>query len=291
MTMKKIFYFFAATVVLAAVGCSKDDAASNDAKYVSEIKIGFEGDTRVSASHSAAGLKFAWEDGDAVYVYEDGNTEAIAKMLEYDAASATFKPQSGSDTNMLEVGKKYFAVTYSDWYFISKDENTGASVVESKLGNGLGIEMIPMISDVFEATAENTMATMHHLVGVVEIPVIAAVDGVQLQQMYLYTQRANSAVSGFFAVSPVAPYDLIYSGRTGYFESANQTASKAPIELSTTEATSIFIPAFPGIYEPIDFKYTLVGNNEEIFETERSLIVERGKITKISEMVLGDNAE
>lgn len=289
--MKKIFYFFAATVVLAAVGCSKDDAASNDAKYVSEIKIGFEGDTRVSASHSAAGLQFAWEDGDDVYVYEDGNTEAIAKMLEYDAASATFKPQSGNDTNMLEVGKKYFAVTYSDWYWISVDENTGASVVESKLGNGLGLKSIPMISDVFEATAENTMATMHHLVGVVEIPVIAAVDGVQLQQMYLYTQRANSAVSGYFAVSPVAPYDLIYGGRTGYFESANQTASKAPIELSTTEATSIFIPAFPGIYEPIDFKYTLVGNNEEVFETERSLTVERGKITKVSEMVLGYTKE
>lgn len=291
MTMKKIFYFFAATVVLAAVGCSKDDAASNDAKYVSEIKIGFEGDTRVSASHSAAGLKFAWEDGDAVYVYEDGNTEAIAKMLEYDAASATFKPLNGNNNEKLEVGKKYFAVTYSDWYFISKDENTGASVVESKLGNGLGLEKIPMISDVFEATAENTMATMHHLVGVVEIPVIAAVDGVQLQNMSLYTYRANSAVSGFFAVSPVAPYDLIYGDRTGYFESSYQTASDAPIELSTTKATSIFIPAFPGIYEPVDFKYTLVGNNEEIFETERSLTVERGKITKVSEMVLGDNAE
>lgn len=291
MTMKKIFYFFAATVVLAAVGCSKDDAASNDAKYVSEIKIGFEGDTRVSASHSAAGLKFAWEDGDDVYVYEDGNTEATAKILEYDATSATFKPQNGSKTNKLEVGKKYFAVTYSDWYFISKDENTGASVVESKLGSGLGLKSIPMISDVFEATAENTMATMHHLVGVVEIPVIAAVDGVQLQNMSLYTYRANSAVSGFFAVSPVAPYDLIYGDRSGYFESSYQTASKAPIELSTTEATSIFIPAFPGIYEPIDFKYILVGNNEEVFETERSLTVERGKITKVSEMVLGDNAE
>ena len=198
---------------------------------------------------------------------------------------------AGNDDEKLEVGKKYFAVTYSDWYFISKDENTGASVVESKLGNGLGLKSIPMISDVFEATAENTMATMHHLVGVVEIPVIAAVDGVQLQQMSLYTQRANSAVSGYFAVSPVAPYDLIYSGRTGYFESTNQTNSDAPIELSTTKATSIFIPAFPGIYEPIDFKYTLVGNNEEIFETERSLTVERGKITKVSEMVLGDNAE
>lgn len=289
--MKKIFYFFAATVVLAAVGCSKDDAASNDAKYVSEIKIGFEGDTRVSASHSAAGLKFAWEDGDTVDVYEDGNTEATAKILEYDATSATFKPQKGYDTNMLEVGKKYFAVTYSDWYFISKDENTGASVVESKLGNGSGLEKIPMISDVFEATAENTMATMHHLVGVVEIPVKAAVAGAQLQQMYLYTRRANSAVSGYFAVSPVAPYDLIYGDHSGYFESANQTASDAPIELSTTEATSIFIPAFPGIYEPIDFKYTLVGNNEEVIETERSLTVERGKITKVSEMVLGNIVE
>ena len=289
--MKKIFYFFAATVVLAAVGCSKDDAASNDAKYVSEIKIGFEGDTRVSASHSAAGLKFAWEDGDDVYVYEDGNTEATAKILEYDAASATFKPQNGSKTNKLEVGKKYFAVTYSNWYFISKDENTGASVVESKLGNGSGLEMIPMISDVFEATAENTMATMHHLVGVVEIPVIAAVDGVQLQKMTLYTQRASSAVSGYFAVSPVAPYDLIYGDRAGYFESANQTNSDAPIELSTTEATSIFIPAFPGIYEPIAFKYTLVGGSEKTMNTNHSLTVERGKITKVSEMVLGNIVE
>ena len=289
--MKKIFYFFAATVVLAAVGCSKDDAASNDAKYVSEIKIGFEGDTRVSASHSAAGLKFAWENGDVVYLYEDGNTSATAKCLEYDATSATFKPQNGNDTNMLEVGKKYFAVTYSDWYFISVDDNTGASVVESKLSRGAGIKDIPMISDVFEATAENTMVTMHHLVGMVEIPVKAAVAGAKLQQMSLYTQRANNVVTGYFAVSPVAPYELIYGYRTGYFENANQTASMTPIELSTTDATSIFIPAFPGFYEPIDFKYTLVGDNEVIVETNRSLIVERGKITKVSEMVLGDNAE
>ena len=284
--MKKIFYFFAATVVLAAVGCSKDDAASNDAKFVSEIKIGFEGDTRVTAAHSAAGLKFAWEDGDAVYVYEDGNINATAKMLEYDAASATFKPQDGNNTNKLQVGKKYFAVTYSDWYFISKDENTGASVVESKLGSGTGVENIPMISDVFEATAENSMTTMHHLVGVVEIPVKAAVAGVQLQQMYLYSQRSNNAISGFFAVSPIAPYNLIYGDRTGYFENANQTDSDAPIELSTTEAKSIFIPAFPGIYEPIDFKYALVGKSVAVIETTRPLIVERGKITKVSEFTL-----
>lgn len=284
--MKKIFYLFAATLVLAAVGCSKDDAAQEEVKYVSEIKIGFEGDTRVSASHSDAGLKFAWENGDVVYLYEDGNTSATAKCLEYDATSATFKPQSGNDTNMLEVGKKYFAITYSDWYFISVDDNTGASVVESKLGNGLGLKSIPMISDVFEATAENTMTTMHHLVGVVEIPVKAAVAGVQLQQMYLYSQRSNNAISGYFAVSPVAPDNLIFGDRDGYFENANQTDSDAPIELSTTEAKSIFIPAFPGIYEPIDFKYALVGKKVAVIETTRPLIVERGKITKVSEFTL-----
>ena len=284
--MKKIFYLFAATLVLAAVGCSKNDATATDVKYVSEIKIGFEGDTRVSASHSDAGLKFAWENGDVVYLYEDGNTSATAKCLEYDATSATFKPQNANNTNKLQVGKKYFAVTYSDWYFISKDENTGASVVESKLGGGTGVENIPMISDVFEATAENTMTTMHHLVGVVEIPVKAAVAGVQLQQMYLYSQRSNNAISGFFAVSPVAPDNLIYGDREGYFENANQTDSGAPIELSTTEAKSIFIPAFPGIYEPIDFKYALVGKSVAVIETTRPLIVERGKITKVSEFTL-----
>lgn len=285
--MKKIMFFVAATFALAAIGCSKDDVAADDVQYVSEITLNFEGgDSRVAATHSAAGLKFAWENGDDVYVYEDGNTAATAKILEYDAASGTFKIAAGNTTNRLEAGKKYFAVTYSDSYWISKDENTGASVVESKLGSGTGLKKIALISDVFEATAENTMTTMHHLVGVVEIPVKAAVAGAKLQQLYLYTQRSNEAVTGFFAVSPVAPYTLIYEGRLGYFENANQTSTDTPIDLSTSEATSIFIPAFPGTYNPIDFKYTLVGGTETVIETNKSLVVERGKITKISEFVL-----
>ena len=114
---------FAAALMMVA--CSNEDIATENVQYVNELKINFEGgDSRVAATHSAAGLKFAWENGDDVYVYEDGNTDALAKMLEYDAASGTFKIQNGNTTNRLEVGKKYFAVTYSDSYWISKDENT-----------------------------------------------------------------------------------------------------------------------------------------------------------------------
>ena len=285
--MKKIIFMFAAALMMVA--CNNEEIVTNDdVQYVSELKLNFEGgDSRVTATHSAAGLKFAWENGDVVYVYEDGNTDATAKMLEYDAASGTFKIEGGNTTNRLEAGKKYFAITYSDWYWISKDENTGASVVESKLGSGAGLKKIPLISEVFEATAENTMTTMHHLVGVVEIPVKAAVAGAKLQQLYLYTQRSNEAVTGFFAVSPVAPYTLIYGERTGYFQNANQTSTDAPIDLSTSEATSIFIPAFPGTYNPIDFKYTLVGGTETVIETNKTLVVERGKITKLTEFTLG----
>ena len=287
MTMKKIFYFFAATLVLAAVGCSKDDAASNDAKYVSEIKIGFEGDTRVSASHSAAGLKFAWEDGDIIEVYEDQNKSVSRKLFVYDAAAGCFMPQGGYNFNKLEVGKKYFAVN-SLTYWESGDNEE--SVIELTLKGGAGLKNIPMITDVFEATAENTMATMHHTVGVVEIPVKAAAAIAKLQLLGLNSQTANLALRGQFTISPKAPYTLVK--RTyGYFDSYNQTATATPIELSTTETTSIFIPALPGNYSTIDIKYTLVGGSEKTINTNHSLTVERGKITKVSEMVLGNIVE
>ena len=102
MTMKKIFYFFAAAVVLAAVGCSKDDAASNDAKFGSEIKICFEGDTRVSASHSAEGFQFACEDGDVIYVSSTASAVMANEEFKYDASSGTFKP--GNNSVSLKAG-------------------------------------------------------------------------------------------------------------------------------------------------------------------------------------------
>lgn len=278
---------FAAAVVLAAVGCSKDDAALNDVQYVSELKINFESGTRFSASHSAAGLKFAWEDGDVVYVFEDGINGGERKYLAYDAESDSFKPQKDSDK--LEVGKKYFAVTNAASPYAYVQEGTGFTRALVKLVVGAGTEYIPMITDVFTVTAENTMATMHHTVGMVEIPVKAAVDGVQLLQLWLDTERANKAISGFYNVAPVAPYPFTIV--SNFYESANQLYDNHPTDLSTTEATSIFVPAFPGTYDPIDFHYKLDDKRVVVIETERSLTVERGKITKVSELVLDYIAE
>ena len=285
--MKKIMFLFAAAVVLAAVGCSKDDAALNDVQYVSELKINFEGGTRLSASHSAAGLKFAWEDGDVVYVFEDGINGGEGKYLAYDAESDSFKPQRDSDK--LEVGKKYFAVTNTASPYANIQEGTDFTSVLVKLLVGAGTEYIPMITDVFTVTAENTMATMHHTVGMVEIPVKAAVDGVQLLQLWLRTERANKAISGFYHVAPVAPFPFTII--SNFYASANQLYDNHPIDLSTTEATSIFVPAFPGTYDPIDFHYKLDDKRVVVIETERSLTVESGKITKVSELVLDYIAE
>lgn len=278
--MKKVMFLLAATLVLVATGCNKENAVADDVQYVSELKVNFEGDTRVSTSHSEAGLKFAWEDGDNIEVWEDLNTSALRKIFTYDATTQTFKPSSNSDK--LEIGKKYFAVNASNWYYI--DATDGKSSIPMTLKGGTGVNNVPMISDVFEATAENTMTTMHHIVGVVEIPVKASANGKQLQRVGLNSQTANHALRGDFTITPEAPYTL--TSTYGYFDNYNQLASDSPIDLSTSEVKSIFVPAFPGTYSTIDIKYQLVGESEKKIETGHQLVVERGEITKISVQTL-----
>ena len=276
-------FLFAAALMMVA--CSNEEIATNDdVQYVSELKLNFgKGDSRVAATHSAAGLKFAWEEGDAIEVWEDLNDSGSRKIFEYDATEGCFKPQNDSDENKVEVGKKYFAVTASTGYWISVEG--GKSVVPMELKGGRGLGELPMITDVFEATAENTTATMHHTVGVIEIPVKATVSGVKLQTLGLNSQTANLALRGEFNISPEAPYTL--SSTYGYFDSYNQTSTDTPIELKTSEATSIFIPAFPGTYSTLDIKYTLEGGTEQTKTAAyTNVTVERGKITKLSEQTL-----
>lgn len=278
--MKRIILIFSAALTLITVGCVKTDITEKTEQYVSEIRINFETDTRVSTAHSSSGLKFAWEDGDVIEIWEDLNTEAMRKLFTYDAATQTFKPQSNDDK--LEIGKKYFVVNTSGWYFI--DVTDGKSSIPMTLKGGTGINNVPMISDVFEATAENTIATMHHIVGIVEIPVKASADGKQLQRVGLDSKAANQALRGDFNITPEAPYTL--TSTYGYFDNYNQNASDSPIDLSTSEVKSMFVPAFPGTYSTIDVKYQLVGESEKTIKTGHQLVVERGKITKISEMTL-----
>ena len=90
--MKKIMFFVAAAFALVAVGCSKDDVANEGVEYVSEIKIGFEGDTRVTAEQIASGLKFSFEDGEEICLNEyNPDRIGINYYYVYDASSKTFK--------------------------------------------------------------------------------------------------------------------------------------------------------------------------------------------------------
>ena len=274
-------FLFAAALMMVA--CSNEEIATNDdVQYVSELKLNFgKGDSRVAATHSAAGLKFAWEEGDVIEVWEDLNDSGSRKIFEYDATEGCFKPQNDSDENKLEVGKKYFAVTASTGYWISVEG--GKSVVPMKLKGGRGLGKLPMITDVFEATAENTTATMHHTVGVIEIPVKATVSGVKLQTLGL--KNTSPAIRGDFNMSPgvLDSWENVY----GYFDSYNQTSSGPLIELSNTKATSIFIPAWPNTYTSATIAYTLEGGIEKTITTAISdLTVVRGKITKVSEVTL-----
>ena len=289
--MKKIFYLLAATVVLAAVGCSKDDAAQEEVKYVSEIKIGFEGDTRVTAEQIASGLKFSFEDGEEIIINEyDADRFGINYHYVYDATSKTFKAKD--EVYKLQEGKKDFAMAGS-YMSIMVDVVDGKIVTYPKLGREAEISDIPMISDVFTASADGTIATMHHLVGVVEVP--ATLDeSSTVETLYRSGLSGVKGLAGEFIAIPEAPYFQEIS--EGYDKTTSDVLN---VKLSKTTATSIFIPVLPGTYSTADLTldrlYYPVGSSDPTAGgrdlntydgAKETLVVERGKITKITECAL-----
>ena len=287
--MKKIFCLFAATVVLAAVGCSKDDAAQEEVKYVSEIMIGFEGDTRVTAAPNAAGLKFSFEDGEEIWLNEY-NPERIGinYYYVYDASSKTFKAKD--ESYKLQEGKQYFAMAGS-YMSISVKVVDGNIEAYPELDTNTGIKDMPMISDIFTASADGTIATMHHLVGVVEVPVKLNTDGSVVDVLYQLTLSGVSGLSGEFTAIPVAPYFKAVT--TPY---STTTSDVLNVTLSAESATSVFIPVLPGTYTnamTLNRFYYIGGELETAgaalggsYSDPKTLVVERGKITKVTEHTL-----
>ena len=281
--MKKFMFFIAAAVSLAAVGCSKDDAAPEQVQYVSELTLKFEGDTRASVSHDATkGFSFEWGDGDGVLIYENGDTKVL--RYKYDATSGTFKPVFDGNANKMEVGKQYFVVRSTS------EANT--TIVDGKNTTELNIsetiEDIPLISDVFTANASGTVATMHHLLGMVEIPVKLSASAANLSiEEFCLTTNENTLAGEIFIATPEAPYFKgIYSN---YSSVAISYATN--VTLSKESATSIFVLVLPGTYTTVkmDYYYTRPGGSQPIEDTVtfgagKKLVVERGKITKLPEV-------
>ena len=274
-------FLLAAALVLAAVGCSKDDAAQDEVKYVSEIKIGFEGDTRVTAAHSAAGLKFAWEDGDVIYVSSTASEIMANAEFKYDASSGTFRP--GENSSSLIAGEKYIAVynasltKYSDGIKVNVQQTFEISDMFSNM---------PMVSTEFIADANGTIATMTHIVGMVEIPVKSQDAGKKLKEIMI-SATDNTNLGGTFNM-PVSDYSIsLPSGGFNYVKLKSATG----IDLNQSTATSVFIPVLPCTNAVIDLDYKLDDDTELQYISNsdlggKKLTVERGKITKISELTL-----
>jgi len=276
--MKKFMFFIAAAVSLAAVGCNKDDAAPEQVQYVSELTLKFEGDTRVSASHDATkGFSFEWEDENIINIYENGTTNILE--YKYDATSGTFK----ADGEKMVVGKQYFVARSA--------AVANTAIVDGKnvteLSTSEVIEYIPLISDVFTANASGTVATMHHLQGIVEIPVKLSASAalIDIDEFYLTTDE-DTLFCEIFTATPEAPYfkGIAYN----YYSSAISYAGS--VTLSKESATSIFVLVLPGTFTNVQLKYyyTRPGDVQATGTVElgtgKTLVVERGKITKLPEV-------
>ena len=277
-----------AVLALVAVGCSKDITANDEVgKIVNTLTVDIEGsnDTRLSAAHSAAGLKFNWDASDEIYVVPAEADNYKFGKYKF-KSNGTFEFSAGSGTPM-EVGKKYYAVYgikfgRDDMGFNSEGQIRAFLNLSSLVDATTSISWLPMISEVFTCTADGTIATMHHVAGVIEAPVKVA-EGTQKMTMFGLYSGTNTK-SGWVSVSPsatpewtVAKYDNGSIGTTKYVDWEGE------LSLTTTEQ-SIFIPVLPDTYTNINVYYNLGDEtnretDEEHYQT--NLVVERGKITKL----------
>ncbi len=285
--MKKIISILSVALVLATVGCSKDITANNEVgKIVNTLTVDIEGsnDTRLSAAHSAAGLKFNWDAADAIYVVpaEAGNYNYGLYIYK---SNGTFEFSNGGTP--MEVGKQYYAVygtkyARDDMGFNSESQIRAFLNLSSAVNATTSISWLPMISEVFTCTADGTIATMHHMAGVIEAPVKVA-DGTQKMTLFgLYS--GTNTMSGWVSVSPSATPDwTVAKYNNGSIGTTKYVDWKGELSLTTTEQ-SIFIPVLPDTYTNINVYYNLGDEtnretDEEHYQT--NLVVERGKITKL----------
>lgn len=280
--MKKIMFMFAAALMMVA--CNNEEVVTNDdVQYVSELTINFEGgDSRVAYEHDAtSGLKFAWEDGDVIYVSRTASDVMANAEFKYDVSSGTFKP--GNNSSSLIAGEKYIAVynasltKYADGIKVNVQQTREISDMFSNM---------PMVSTEFTADANGTIATMKHIVGMVEIPVKSQDAGKKLKEIMI-TATDNTNLGGTFNM-PVSDYSIsLPSGGFNYVTLKSATG----IDLNQSTATSVFIPVLPCTNAVIALDYKLDDDTELQYISNsdlgsKKLTVERGKITKISELTL-----
>lgn len=278
--MKKIILFFALACVMAACNNDNEPIVNND-NLITELNISIEGgvESRMGVAYDATnGFKFSWAQGDQVYVIK-------AEANDYSYAIFTYSPEKGKFVTgyetPLEAGEKYYA-----FYGQAQAINSfNVSVVKANmmLGNG-GTEMdnLPMLSDVFTATSEGTFATLHHLCGIVEIPVIGSGD---IYKVGFNAVGSGGILAGNFNVTfgddgKVETATINKEGTEKSALASKYVEKTDPLTLSSTPQ-SIFVAVLPGTYSSLEFDYYPVTNNLYSYKRmDGTLTVQRGKIHK-----------
>lgn len=269
--MKKIMFFMVAALAWVVTACSEDEAViSNNENLIKEISLSIEeSNTRTAYEATTEGLKFTWADGDPVYVYPaeaDNHTEVA---FTYDSSTGKFKSLVG-----IEAGKKYYAIhgrsQAGDKY------NVGGVSAALTLQATESLTRLPMVSDIFTATADGTFSTLHHTCGVVEIPFTGTgtLSKVQFNAYY----STEPYVRGDFTVSFTDDKvgTITKGSGSNYKYITEYTTNLTPLTL-TAEPKSLFIPLLPDTYDNV-----IIYNNNGANKLAEglSVTVERGKVHK-----------
>lgn len=271
--MQKIMFFMVAALAWVVTACSEDEAViSNNENLIKEISLSIEGsNSRMACEATAEGLKFTWEDGEPVYVFPaeaDNHTEVL---FTYDSSTGKFRSGIG-----LEVGKKYYAICGSSQ--TGDKYNVGGVSAALTLSGVVSLESLPMVSDIFTATADGTFSTLHHTCGVVEIPFTGT--GTLSEVLFNAYNSTEPYVRGDFTVSFTDDkVGTITKGNMNYYKYITEyTTYYTPLTLTSTPQ-SLFIPLLPGTYNNV-----IIYNNDgdDTLAKGLSVTVERGKVHKKS---------
>lgn len=265
-------FFMVAALAWVVTACSEDEAViSNNENLIKEISLSIEGsDARMAYEATDAGLKFTWSDGDAVYVFPaeaDNHTEVL---FTYDSSTGKFTSGIG-----LEAGKKYYAIRGNSQ--TGDKYNVDGVSAALTLSNIEPLTNLPMVSDIFTATAGGTFSTLHHTCGVVEIPFTGTGTLTEVQFNFFYSTGSIFPCGNFTVSFSDDKVGAITRSNTNPFI-YEYTNYSTPLALSSTPQ-SLFIPLLPGTYDNV-----IIYNNDGDDELAKglSVTVERGKVHKKS---------
>ena len=280
--MIKIMFVLVAALACVVTACSEDEAVvNNNENLITEVILAIEGsDSRLTGEHVPdVGFKFQWENGDPVYVYpaEVGNSTFVTFV--YDATNKIFKLDTGEEG--LVAGKQYYAVCGATQ---TSGFNSDKICAKMNLMNHQ-IANLPMVSDIFTATADGTFATLHHMAGIVEIPVKGSVEIYDITlDVFNSTDKnlCNYFDVNFDAEGQVSTIEKTATSSCTTMNPTLNPKSSNMLTLSETEQ-SLFFPALPGTYDNVRIQYSeKVGGAGYTKNNLGTLTVQRGKINKKS---------